>query len=658
MVEDDKPFTFEFALQVLNLLGRGLYRNFATVVAEAISNSWDAEATEVCIKIDKNKKTMEILDNGKGMDRDDFQNKFMRIGYSRREDKGNQSRRTVLGRKGIGKLAMLSIADKVTIQSKKEGGRIVGGTINNSSLDKIIEEQKLINGKEGKYSLEPLKRSDYHPKLKMDGTYIEKGICARDYPHTKDDGHIIKSGTYIKFEGIKDSVNNPELIRRYMAVQFNFAFFSPKDKFDIYVNGTQVTPNDLESMNQNTEYFWPIGLDEEKSNETSGRYMNLKERHLLEGRKFVDKDSKEYHVNGYIASVTFPKFLTIRGSKARQSKKEDPSKENEGEFRAAVSLFVNGRLRQENVLKDVEASTTFVDSYLYGEIHVNELDAPGGGRDIFTSSREGIIKDDPLYVKFLAELDAIRVSVYYDWRKWRNQERVEFVSKLLKNYPSLKKEKRAAIGKLFDAIGLHVDDDDASSEGSGTEEYKANAKLKRNMETFLKQIIPQGDGRKVLICHSEGDKVKADIIEKILHECGFTADEIIYTSSDHEESKVPFRGKNRERIFKHIRKFFVQDMLYNPSVIFVHSKKMQESWGATVEVGATWATASHDFIVRVDDKDPKPPLKGEEPNLVIDEKGYFKDWVFAHGYFEELATNYGKRPLSQKELKQLLGYKD
>ena len=655
MAEEDKPFKFEFALAVLNLLGRGLYRNFATVVAEAISNSWDAEATEVCIKINKDEKTMEILDNGKGMDWDDFQDKFMHIGYSRREDKSNQSKRTVLGRKGIGKLAMLSIAERVTVQSKKEGGKIIGGTIDNATLDKIIERQKLINQNEGSYSLEPLKISEHHPKLKADGTYIEDGICLEDTSEPEGNERIIRSGTCIKFEGIKDAVNNPDLIKSYMAVQFNFPLFSPSDKFDIYVNGAQVTPDDLEKLNQNTEYFWPIGLEEGKAEEISDRYANLKSERHLKSRKFVDESGKEYHVNGYIASVTFPKYLTIRGSKPK-----DASKESEGEFRTAVSLFVSGRLRQENVLKDVEASTTFVDSYLYGEIHVNELDNPGDKRDIFTSSREGIIKDDPLYMKFLDELDEIRREVYHDWRELRNKGRRKFVSKLLENYPSLKEEKRVAIGKLFDAIGLHDDDDDdnADSEESSTEENEENAKLKRKMDAFLKQIIPQESGRKVLICHNEEDKDKADIIEKILHECGFTANEIIYTSSDHAESKVPFRGKNRERIFKHIKKFFVQDMLYNPAVIFVHSKNMQNSWGAIVEVGAAWITTSNDFIVRIDDKDPKPPLKGEEPNLVINEKGYFKDWVIAHGYFEELAKNYGKRTLSQEELKELLGYKE
>src|SRR5690554_7042619 len=46
-------FTFNISLSVLNHLGRNLYRNFITVIGEAISNSWDADANNVWIYIDR-----------------------------------------------------------------------------------------------------------------------------------------------------------------------------------------------------------------------------------------------------------------------------------------------------------------------------------------------------------------------------------------------------------------------------------------------------------------------------------------------------------------------------------------------------------------------------------------------------------------------------
>src|ERR1700690_1562548 len=98
-----KPFTFEISLSVLNHLGRSLYRSFATVLGEAISNSWDADAKNVHIFVDQNKNSFVIKDDGIGMTGDDFQSKFLKIGYSKRKGgaKVSAAGRPFIGRKGI-----------------------------------------------------------------------------------------------------------------------------------------------------------------------------------------------------------------------------------------------------------------------------------------------------------------------------------------------------------------------------------------------------------------------------------------------------------------------------------------------------------------------------------------------------------------------------
>ncbi len=78
----ETPFTFAISLSVLNHLGRNLYRSFLTVVGEAISNAWDADATNVWVYVDRADSSMVIKDDGAGMDADDFQHKFLKIGYS------------------------------------------------------------------------------------------------------------------------------------------------------------------------------------------------------------------------------------------------------------------------------------------------------------------------------------------------------------------------------------------------------------------------------------------------------------------------------------------------------------------------------------------------------------------------------------------------
>ena len=135
-------FTFNISLSVLNHLGRNLYRNFITVLGESISNSWDADAKNVWIYIDREENHLIIKDDGEGINSSDFQNKFLKIGYSKRKDGSEKtsSKRPYIGRKGIGKLALLSCAKRIHILTKTKSSDFVGGIIDNSGLDNAIND--------------------------------------------------------------------------------------------------------------------------------------------------------------------------------------------------------------------------------------------------------------------------------------------------------------------------------------------------------------------------------------------------------------------------------------------------------------------------------------------------------------------------------------
>ena len=81
---ESENYTFNISLSVLNHLGRNLYRTFPTVIGEAVSNAWDANAENVWIKIDRENNRFWIKDDGVGMDSDDFKEKFLKVGYSKR----------------------------------------------------------------------------------------------------------------------------------------------------------------------------------------------------------------------------------------------------------------------------------------------------------------------------------------------------------------------------------------------------------------------------------------------------------------------------------------------------------------------------------------------------------------------------------------------
>tara|TARA_R110002124_G_scaffold167131_5_gene334493 strand:+ start:1379 stop:1954 length:576 start_codon:yes stop_codon:yes gene_type:complete len=183
--EQSNPFQFEISLSVLNHLGRNLYRNFVTVLGEAISNSWDADAENVWISIDRENSSFSIKDDGRGMDNNDFQNKFLKIGYSKRKegDRLSGKKRPFIGAKGIGKLALLSCADRVSIFSKTESTGYTGGVIDNSGLDQAIKSDMTAE----EYPLETL-------NYELIANLIDD--------HEK--------GTIIYFEGTKEQLKNSD----------------------------------------------------------------------------------------------------------------------------------------------------------------------------------------------------------------------------------------------------------------------------------------------------------------------------------------------------------------------------------------------------------------------------------------------------------------
>ncbi len=105
-------------LNILNHLGLNLYSNVPAVLSEVVANSWDADAEIVNINITD--KTITIKDDGEGMNLKDINEKFLTVGYQRREHGEATTKkhdRRVMGRKGIGKLSLFSIANTIEVQS-------------------------------------------------------------------------------------------------------------------------------------------------------------------------------------------------------------------------------------------------------------------------------------------------------------------------------------------------------------------------------------------------------------------------------------------------------------------------------------------------------------------------------------------------------------
>lgn len=123
--------------RIIEHIGIQMYQSPTAALAEIVSNAWDADATEVDISFDfdadrKSNWTITILDNGNGMTKEECQQKFLSVGFNRREQDGpkatsSEKQRPLMGRKGIGKFAGFGIARfiKIDTVSKKTGEQTV-----------------------------------------------------------------------------------------------------------------------------------------------------------------------------------------------------------------------------------------------------------------------------------------------------------------------------------------------------------------------------------------------------------------------------------------------------------------------------------------------------------------------------------------------------
>lgn len=252
-------------LNVLNHLGLNLYSNTPAVLSEVIANSWDADASQVSIHCNQEDDVITIIDNGCGMTLEDINRKFLCVGYQKRKNGEAITpvyKRPVMGRKGIGKLSLLSIADTIKIYSKKDG------------------EQNAFC----------LSRED-----------IEREITSQNHVYSPTEVEFedfeYETGTKIVIRKFKKNINRTsEFLRRRLARRFCII----GRNFDIILNGEMISIKDRDFFGK-VQFLWPIG-----SFDVSGlsTFPNIAIQSQLSG-----DINDSYHISGWIATAEKPSDL-------------------------------------------------------------------------------------------------------------------------------------------------------------------------------------------------------------------------------------------------------------------------------------------------------------------------------------------------------------
>lgn len=370
-------FTFKVDVNVINHLGVGLYSSTPAALTELVANAWDADATKVLITVNPNARSIVIEDDGHGMTAEDIQNKFLNVGYSRRQSspKGNLSdsgSRKVMGRKGIGKLSMFALADRLRISSKTKSTEAVG---------LLVDVQKF------KDSLE---KHQEHPLEEFQPTAFPSG-----------------SGTRIELTEVLKSLNTTVTYLKTKLAR-RFSIIGDEENFAIELNKSSISKADR-NFYQAVQFLW--GFDEKSVNEILPLCTSIAKLPATAKKEEDKKLCIEYlpnaisygdqvfYVRGYIASVETPRQLGAKEDSANM-----------------VSIFANGRVFSEDVLQEAN-SAKYYQSYLVGEIHADFLD--DDDIDRATASRESIKRDDPRYRSLLSFIQTALESIGNKWDDWR-----------------------------------------------------------------------------------------------------------------------------------------------------------------------------------------------------------------------------------------------
>lgn len=401
MIENHK-YELTIDLNTLNHLGIGLYSNIPAVLSEVVANSWDADATEVRIDFDITNKTISISDTGLGMSEAEINAKYLKVGYSKRdhEDVVTPKGRHVMGRKGIGKLSLFSIADTIEVHSIKSDEN--GAITNKNGFIMQVDGQRGIKEviKSGK------------------GSY---------YPTPVDQSKIeIMKGTQIILRDLRKGINTAEgFLRKRLARRFGI--IGSEYDFSVFINGKPIAVEDRDYFKK-IEYLWCIG-------EGSEKYIN----YCTNSRKQINVDGivdteKGYRISGWIG--TFDEQKSIE------------------EGNNTIIILAWGKLIHEDILKDMREGGIFT-KYLIGEIRADFLDYDGE-EDIATSDRQSLKENDHRFILLKKYVqDQILKTIQSKWRDWRKEDSTK---KALENpkikewfeqlTPGNKKYAQALFGKI------------------------------------------------------------------------------------------------------------------------------------------------------------------------------------------------------------------
>lgn len=566
MSKDEREYRINIDPRILELLGPSLYTNIYYILAELIANSYDADASNVYI-IQKDDRII-VEDDGTGMsyEKGDIK-KYLDVAVETRTATDNirsaSGKRKRMGRKGVGKLAALSVSEDVHVMTKKDGevsGFILSRNVNKDHLLTPLSEDQI--------SFE---------RISKKGTAIV--MTDPQYKLHKTTGAIKRN--LLKIFPLINADFKIHIITKTDSVTIdNFDSEMIKELGGVIILG--------EKFNYLSKHFHSDSSDFLKIQKAESQILRLTNK---------AKEEKEYElkIEGWIGV-----YRSTRGKKADTTDFPDNF----------ISLLSNKKMGEFNILPIV-GKNYLNEVYVVGQLHVDlfeETELP----DMALSNRQGYKSDDERYkavIKYVRDdlLPAIlNIRVEYAALKKKDRDKQRDEERKLKE-----RELRQKVDDFKTAAS-----DGAAKEIARNFPQSKEVDVKGIIKGQMNDLMPivglkqrvDSQKKKILISHTRADKGLADVVYKLLTFNNISDDEIIYTSCESEVCRVPENAS----IFDYLRTFFVDsyssEKIY---VVFVTSDEMAKSWPAVSEVGAVWITKNTHKIFNIETHRPQKPLNVE-----------------------------------------------
>lgn len=565
-----KEYRLEIDPRILELLGPSLYTNIYYVLAELVANAYDADAKNVFITAHKDDITVE--DDGHGMSYDDGDiAKYLNVGGGTRDSEGESftrsGKRRRMGRKGVGKLAALSVSENVDVMTK------VGDELSGFVLTRhVADDGQLTPIPNKNIKFEHVKKHGSSVVMRNPQYRLHKSLDAikrnllKIFPLVGSDFkiHVCRDDDKIVIDSFDTHVMNELAILITLGAEF-------KSLAKLVPNTYPNRRDDL--VKQQKVVKIPITMSD------------------------MGEEEHEYtlEIKGWIGA-----YKTTRGRKAEITDFPDNF----------ISLYANKKMGEFNILPSV-GQNKLPEVYVVGQLHIDLFELTELP-DMALSNRQGYKSDDPRYE---AVLEYIRKTLLSEVIRMR--ELFADIGNAEKKKQKLNEQRRKEAELRADVDKFRADVVRTTAKRLGRRDLRLTDEQRSKIQDVVSEAINKNSPnvglkrevdalkKRLLISQTYGDKSFADIVYQMLLFNGVPTEDILYTNCDDELSRIP----ENEPVYGYLRDFFVDSYSTEKIfVVFITSDNTKNSWGAITEVGAAWITQIDNRIFNIHPFRPEHPL--------------------------------------------------